>query len=76
MTLSVRLVLDTEGYWVGIPAGLDVCHQGCAYIVLQTLGFLLYRYCHDCAESNLIPPLLKQKLLPSASADKWPSRLI
>ena len=33
MAYSVRLWLKTKRYWVWNPAGLDVCHQGCAHKV-------------------------------------------
>ena len=37
MDHSVQLWLETQRYWFRIPAGSDVCHQGCAYTVLQTV---------------------------------------
>ena len=37
MTHSIRLWLDTQMYWVRIPAGSDVCHWSCAYTMLQTV---------------------------------------
>ena len=37
MAHSVRLWLETQKYWVRIPAGSDICHRGCAYIVLQAV---------------------------------------
>ena len=37
MAHSYRLGLVTWGYQVRIPIGTDICHRGCAYIVLQTV---------------------------------------
>ena len=83
MALSYRLGLVIWGYQVRIPVGMDICHRGCAFTVLQTVqrhevysaaygtvhykehlksfeirvghspGFLLSRYYHDCAESDV-----------------------
>ena len=35
MAHSYRLGLVTWGYEVRIPVGMDICHRGCAYKVLQ-----------------------------------------
>ena len=35
MPLTVQLWLDTQRYWVRIPAGYNVCHRGCAHTVHQ-----------------------------------------
>ena len=32
-----RLSLETQRYWVQIPAGSNVCHRSFAYTVLQTV---------------------------------------
>ena len=37
MAHSYRLGLVTRGYQVRIPVGMDICHRGCAYTVLQTV---------------------------------------
>ena len=37
MALSYRLGLVTWRYQAQILIGLDICHRGCAYIVLQTV---------------------------------------
>ena len=37
MVYSYRLGLVTWRYQVRIPVGSDICHRGCAYIVLQTV---------------------------------------
>ena len=34
---SYRLGLVTWRYQVRIPAGVDICHRGCAYTLLQTV---------------------------------------
>ena len=37
MAHSYRLGLVTWGYQGRIPVGMDICHRGCAYTVLQTV---------------------------------------
>ena len=37
MTYSILFWLETQMYWVRIPAGSDICHRGCAYSVYAVL---------------------------------------